>query len=103
VEARNMATITLSVPDRLKREMERTDWINWSSVARHAFFETLQDLRELRMMRKVHEISEIPVNDTREIKESLAKDVVRSVESAKKSGRLKYMTLRQLSEFMGLK
>ena len=32
-----MGTITLSVPDELKEKMAKTDWINWSSVAREAF------------------------------------------------------------------
>ena len=42
-----MRTITLSVPDTLKSRMDKTDWINWSSVARRAFAETLIDVKEL--------------------------------------------------------
>ena len=38
-----MVSITLSVPDELKLRMDEVDIINWSSVARHAFAETLED------------------------------------------------------------
>ena len=47
-----MGTITLSVPDKLKEKMSKTDWINWSSVARHAFAEALEDIKELESKRK---------------------------------------------------
>jgi hypothetical protein len=101
-----MANITLSVPDKLKEAMSKTDWVNWSSVARHAFSETLKDVKELRLMRKVREISEIPTDDNREVKESVVKEVVESIEKTAKdlkSGKIKPMTLQQLDKLMGLK
>lgn len=48
-----MGTITLSVPDELKVKMDRTDWINWSSVARRAFAERLDDVEELEHSTKI--------------------------------------------------
>ena len=48
-----MGTITLSVPDKLKERMSKTDWINWSSVARRAFSEVLEDLKELESKKKL--------------------------------------------------
>jgi len=81
-----MATITLSVPDKLKGKMEKTDWINWSSVARHAFAETLEDLNSLKTMRRVREISEIPESDKKEVKESIMQELERkSKDSSGKS------------------
>jgi hypothetical protein len=29
-----MASVTLSLPEKLKSELEHFDWVNWSSVAR---------------------------------------------------------------------
>ena len=101
-----MGTITLSVPDKLKEEMDKTDVINWSAIARHAFAETLADVRELQLKKKIREISEIPEDDTREVKESVAKEVVKSIEATAKelrSGKRKPMTLEELDKLMGLK
>ena len=101
-----MGTITLSVPDNLKREMSMTDWINWSSVARHAFAETLKDIKELQLKKKIREISEIAEDDTREVKESVVKEVVESLDTVSKelkSGKRKAMTLKELDKLMGLK
>jgi len=75
-----MGTITLSVPDNLKQEMNRVDFINWSAVARHAFVEILRDARELELKRKIRAISEISKDDTREVKESVVKEVMKSIE-----------------------
>jgi len=37
-----MATITVSVPEELKREMKRLKHVNWSEVARKAFEERVR-------------------------------------------------------------
>jgi hypothetical protein len=68
------------VPDELKEKMSKTDWVNWSSVARHAFSEMLKDVEELQLKKKIREISEIDEGDTREVKESVVREVVKSVE-----------------------
>jgi len=51
-----MATITLSIPERLKSRMDETDTVNWSAVARHAFIEQLRELDRSRMLRRHNEI-----------------------------------------------
>ncbi len=43
-----MSTITLSVPDDLKREMDESGDINWSAVAREAIKMKLAQLRILK-------------------------------------------------------
>ncbi len=43
-----MPTITLSVPEDLKREMEGSKEINWSAVAREAIQEKVAQLRILK-------------------------------------------------------
>ena len=97
-----MGTITLSVPEKLKEKMSKTDWINWSSVARHAFSETLKDLEELQLKKKIREISEIPEDDNREVKESVVKEVVKSIEATAKelrSGKRKPITLEEFNKW----
>ncbi len=97
-----MGTITLSVPENLKERMAKTDWINWSSVARHAFSETLEDVEELQLKKKIREVSEISENDAREVKESVAKEVVKSIESTSeklKSGKIKPMSLDEFNRW----
>ena len=46
-----MATITLSVPDKLKDKMDKVEIINWSSVARQAFKEQLEDIEQLKKLK----------------------------------------------------
>ena len=97
-----MGAITLSVPDELKDKMSKTDWINWSSVARHAFSETLGDLEELQLKKKVREISEISEDDTREVKESVVKEVVKSVEKTAeelRSGKRKPTSIEEFNKW----
>lgn len=97
-----MGTITLSVPDRLKGEMDKTDIINWSAVARRAFAEMLRDFKELELKKKVLEISEISDDDIREVKEPVAKEVVKSIESTAKelkSGKRKPTTLDKFNKW----
>ncbi len=97
-----MATVTVSVPDGLKGEMEKADWINWSSVARKAFVETLRDVKELELKKKVREISEIDDNDTREVKEDVAKRIIKSADKITKelkSGKRKAMTLEEFNKW----
>ena len=97
-----MGTITLSVPDELKEDMSKTDWVNWSSVARHAFSETLKDVKELQLKKKIREISEISEDDTREVKPSVVKEVVKSIEKTAKelkSGKRKPITLEEFNKW----
>lgn len=97
-----MGTITLSVPDELKAEMSSSDWVNWSSVARRAFAETLADVEELKMLKKVREISEISDDDKREVREDVVKEVVASTErtiAELESGKRKAMTIDEFHKW----
>ena len=59
-----MGTITLSLPDALKEEMSKVDWVNWSSIARAAFEERLSDVKALesrkRRLEELKALSESP-------------------------------------------
>jgi hypothetical protein len=97
-----MGTITLSVPDELKERMSKTDWVNWSSVARRAFAETLRDVDELELKKRIRELSEISGDDTREVKPSMVREVLRSTAKASKeirSGKRKPITLEAFDKW----
>ncbi len=42
VQVTGMANVTITIPEELKREMQRRKKTNWSSVARRAFEETIR-------------------------------------------------------------
>ena len=97
-----MVELVVKVPEKLKERMSKISWIDWSSVAVKAISERLEDIEELELKRKVAEISEIAEDDDREVKASLAKEVVRSTEEVLKelkSGKRKSMTLEEFNKW----
>lgn len=53
-----MVTISLAVPDDLKRRMDEFQEINWSAVARLAFSQKISDLELLNKIKAESELSE---------------------------------------------
>lgn len=53
-----MPTITLSVPEDLKREMEKSKEINWSEVARAAIKSKVAQLRILKTISAKSKLTE---------------------------------------------
>ena len=58
-----MPTITLSVPEDLKREMDESKFINWSEVAREAIRERLAELALLKSITAKSKLSEKDANE----------------------------------------
>ncbi|NVM02620.1 MAG: hypothetical protein HWN67_09810 [Candidatus Helarchaeota archaeon] len=52
-----MANITLSIPDELKKEMNKFPEINWSEVARASIKQKLADLKFLKALTSESEIT----------------------------------------------
>ncbi len=95
-----MGEVVVKIPEKLKERMSKLSWIDWASVAKKAISERLEDIEELEIRRKVAEISEIPEDDDREVKASLAEEVVSSTErvlNELKSGKRKPMTLEEFN------
>lgn len=59
-----MPTITLSVPEDLKTEMDKSKEINWSEVARQAIKEKIA---QLRILKKIASKSKLTEKDALEI------------------------------------
>ena len=53
-----MTTLTLAVPDEMKKEMDSFPEMNWSEVARQAFKQKLEDMEFLRKFKEKSKLTE---------------------------------------------
>ena len=54
-----MVSITLSIDEKSKHEMQKFSWINWSEVARGILLERLKKQEELEKLKLLLENSEL--------------------------------------------
>ena len=47
-----MTTLTLAVPDEMKKKMDSFPEMNWSEVARQAFLHKIEDMEFLRKFKQ---------------------------------------------------
>lgn len=47
-----MVSVTLSVPEGLKRKMDEFAWLNWSAIAREAWLKRIRQLEILERLDK---------------------------------------------------
>ena len=55
---RNMTTLTLSVPEEMKKKMDSIPEMNWSEVARQAFMQKIEDVEFLRRFKEKSRLTE---------------------------------------------
>jgi len=67
-----MPTITLSVPEELKDEMDKSRFINWSEVAREAIKERIS---QLAILNKITKKSKLTEKDALEIGRKIKKSM----------------------------
>jgi len=67
-----MPTITLSVPEDLKQEMDKSKFINWSEVAREAIRERVS---ELALFKSIVAKSKLSEKDAGEIGNKISKSL----------------------------
>ena len=53
-----MTTLTLAVPDEMKKKMDSFPEMNWSEVARQAFLQKIEDMEFLRKFKEKSRLSE---------------------------------------------
>ena len=53
-----MTTLTLAVPDEMKKKMDSFPEMNWSEVARQAFMQKMEDMEFLRKFKKKSKLTE---------------------------------------------
>ncbi len=67
-----MTTMTLAVPDELKKKMDVFPEINWSEVARQAFFNKIHDMELMRVFKEKSSLTE---EDALRIGKSISKSL----------------------------
>ena len=67
-----MTTLTLAVPDEMKKKMDSFPEMNWSEVARQAFMQKIEDMEFLRRFKEKSKLTEAEAL-------SLGKEVSREV------------------------
>ena len=60
-------TITLAVPEEMKKEMDQFKEINWSEVARQAIIEKFKQMDLLKKLNKILEKSTLTEKDALEL------------------------------------
>ncbi len=53
-----MTTLTLAVPDEMKKKMDSFPEMNWSEVARQAFMQKIEDMDFLRKFKEKSKLTE---------------------------------------------
>ncbi|HLC81482.1 MAG TPA: hypothetical protein VJH68_02390 [Candidatus Nanoarchaeia archaeon] len=53
-----MTTLTLAVPDEMKKKMDSFPEMNWSEVARQAFLHKMDDMEFLRKFKEKSKLTE---------------------------------------------
>ena len=53
-----MTTLTLAVPDEMKKKMDSFPEMNWSEVARQAFMQKIEDMEFLRKFKEKSKVTE---------------------------------------------
>ena len=73
-----MPTVTLSIPEDVKKKMEKFDWLNWSALARESFLKKMRQLEILDKFEKDFEKSKLTDEECiklgRELKKSISKE-----------------------------
>ena len=67
-----MTTLTLAVPDEIKKKMDSFPEMNWSEVARQAFMQKIEDMEFLR---KFKEKSRLTETDALRLGKEVSKEV----------------------------
>lgn len=81
-----MVSLTLAVPEELKKKMDKFEQINWSAVARQAF---IQQIRDMEFISKMQEKSTMTEEDAikfgRELNKRATKRLSEQLSGSKKS------------------
>lgn len=67
-----MTTLTLAIPDEMKKKMDSFPEMNWSEVARQAF---LQKIEDMEFLRKFKEKSKLTESDAMRLGKEVSKAV----------------------------
>ena len=66
-----MPTVTLTVPDNVKSELNRFSWVNWSEVAREALVKEDKLREAYEQFRKIVSKSKLTEEDVQELSDEV--------------------------------
>ena len=72
-----MVSVTLSIPEEIKKKMDRFAWLNWSALARETFIKKMKQLEVLEKFEKDFEKSELTDEDCIQLGRKLRKDIAK--------------------------
>ena len=61
-----MVSITLSIDEKSKQDMQQLSWVNWSEVARNIFLNRIKKQAQLESIRELLKDSEVSDEDVLE-------------------------------------
>ena len=76
-----MTTLTLAVPEEMKKKMDLFPEMNWSEVARQAFKEKIEDMEFLR---KFKEKSKLTEQDSLKLGKEVSKSISERLRKTRK-------------------
>jgi hypothetical protein len=68
-----MVSITISLDNKTKKEMEKFSWINWSEVARGILLDRIKKQEKLEKLKSLLENSELTEEDIMELSKKARK------------------------------
>ncbi len=68
-----MVSITISLDEKSRQEMQKFSWINWSEVARNILLDRLKKQEELEKLRSLLKNSELSEEDIIELSKKARK------------------------------
>ena len=68
-----MVSITLSIDEKSKQEIDKFSWINWSEVARNILLDRIKKQEELEKLKSLLENSELTEKDIMELSKKARK------------------------------
>jgi predicted CopG family antitoxin len=66
-----MPTVTITISDEIKKELQKFSWINWSEVAREEVIKREKRLEELKKIEKILSKSKFTEKDAEELSEKV--------------------------------
>ena len=70
-----MASVTFSIPDKIKQAMEDFPWVNWSELAREEAIRRAQMAREFEEFMKIVSHSKLSEKDADKIAEKIKNEM----------------------------
>ena len=76
-----MPTLTLTVPDEIKKKLKELKWVNWSEIAREELIKKKRKLETMREIEKIISKSKFTERDAEELSKKVKKSMHRNLKN----------------------